>query len=770
MAKPKIEIFFSYAHADEALRNQLERHLGSLKRQKRILTWYDRNIPPGTEWASEIDAHLKTAHIILLLISSDFIDSPYCWSVELKKAIKRHNAGEACVIPIIVRPVNWKKTPFAKLQALPTDGKPISTWSDIDEALVNVVEGIQRAVEAQREKSATSTSEPTIPVPGVTKKEPTGVSVWNVPFRRNPFFTGREPIFTQIHRLLHAGKTTALSQPPAISGLGGIGKTQTVVEYAYRYRDSYPFILWVQANTRETLRSNFVALAELLNLPERDAQEQQIVVHAVKRWFETHTGWLLIFDNADDLAMVRDYLPEGTKGHTLLTTRAQAMGGLARKIELDIMGPEEGAELLLRRAGIIKEDATLEHASTTDRAAALDIVRAMDGLPLALDQAGAYIEETNESASNYLTMYKQQRAELLKRRGGLVPGHPDSVATTWSLAFERVEGANPAAIELMRFCAYLSPDAIPEELISEGAPHLGPVLQPVAAERSRLNAAIAELLKYSLIRRNATTHTLTIHRLVQAVIKDEMDEKTQRQWAERAVRATRQVFPFDEPPPWSRSQRYLPQALVCEELIKQWNLILDEAATLLNNAGIYLQNRGQYREAEPLQQDALTIGETMYGRDHLSTNYLLHNLAVLYRDQGKYEEAEPLYQRALAISEKALGPEHPNTAITLNNLAILYADRGKYEEAEPLYQRALTISEKALDPEHPHTASTLHNLANLYKNQGKDKEALPLYQRALAIYEKVFGPNHRFTKRTRENYTNFLQKMGQKTEEVDQQN
>ena len=638
------------------------------------------------------------------------------------------------------------------------------------------------------------------------------VSAWNVPFRRNPFFTGREPIFTQIHRLLHAGTTTALSQPPAISGLGGIGKTQTAVEYAYRYRDSYLFVLWVQSNDHETLLSNFVALARLLDLSEKDAREQQKVVHAVKQWFETHTGWLLIFDNADDLAMASDYLPEGTKGHTLLTTRAQAMGGLARKVELDTMEAEEGAELLLRRAGIIKEGATLERASTADRAAAIDIVRAMDGLPLALDQAGAYIEETNESVSNYLSIYQQQRAALLNRRGGLVPGHPDSVATTWSLAFEHVEGANPAAIELMRFCAFLAPDAIPEELISEGAPHLGSVLQPVVADRSRLNAALAELLKYSLIRRDSTTHTLTIHRLVQAVIKDEMGEETQRQWAERAVRATRQVFPFDEPPPWSRSQRYLPHALVCEELIKAWNLTLDEAAALLNNAGYYLKNRGQYREAEPLQQYALTIGENMYGRDHPYTDYLLNNLANLYDDQGKYEEAlplyqrdlaivektfgpehpstattlnnlallyynqgkyeeaEPLYQRALAIREKVLGPEHPDTASTLDNLASLYHDQGKYEEAEPLYQRALAIREKVLGPEHPFTASTLNNLALLYYNQGKYEEAEPLYQRALAIREKVFGLDHPFTKRTQEDYTNLLQKMRQKTEEVDQQN
>ncbi|MFL5591974.1 MAG: tetratricopeptide repeat protein [Ktedonobacteraceae bacterium] len=325
---------------------------------------------------------------------------------------------------------------------------------------------------------------------------------------------------------------------------------------------------------------------------------------------ETHSSWLLIFDNADDLAMVRGYLPEGNTGHILLTTRAQAMGGLARKVELDTMEPQEGSEFLLRRAGIIEQDAALDSASMADRAAAIDIVRAMEGLPLALDQAGAYIEETGESLSNYLSIYQKQRAELLKRRGGFVPDHP-SVATTWSLAFENVEQANPAAIELMNLCAFLAPDAIPEELIMEGAPYLGPVLEPVAADRARLNAALAELLKYSLVQRNAAAQTLSIHRLVQVVIKDEMDEETQHQWAERAVQAARRVFPFDEAAPWPRSQRYLAHALECEEFIKKWDITLDEAAALLNNVGFYLKNRGQYPEAEPLIQDALTIGEKM---------------------------------------------------------------------------------------------------------------------------------------------------------------
>src|SRR5260221_11565790 len=136
----------------------------------------------------------------------------------------------------------------------------------------------------------------------------------------------------------------------------------------------------------------------------------------------------------------------------------------------------------------------------------------------------------------------------------------------------------------MRLCAFLAPDAIPEELLTEGAPPLGPVLQPVAADRSRLNAALAALLNYSLLRRDATTHTLSIHRLVQAVILDEVDEQTQQHWAERAVRAVNQVFPFDETAPWLRSQRYLPHTLAFEALINQWDITLDEAAALLNNA------------------------------------------------------------------------------------------------------------------------------------------------------------------------------------------
>jgi NB-ARC domain len=318
--------------------------------------------------------------------------------------------------------------------------------------------------------------------------------------------------------------------------------------------------------------SDVVAIAHLLNLPVQQEQEQPRIVDAVKRWLQEHSGWLLILDNADDLTMVRDFLPSADKGHILLTTRAQAMGRNARRIELERMEPEEGALFLLHRATILDPDAPLNAASKTDREAAREISMAMDGLPLALDQAGAFIEETQSSLSDYLQFYHTRQDELL------------------------------------RLCAFLDPDLIQEEIITRGASELGSVLQPVATDSIKLNEAMGALLAYSLVRRNPD-HTLTVHRLVQAVLKHGMNKSTQRRWAERAVRAVNLAFPEVEYENWLACQSYIPHVLACAALIEEWEMALPEAAQLLNNAGYYLKESAQYEQAEPLLQRARAIRE-----------------------------------------------------------------------------------------------------------------------------------------------------------------
>ena len=576
------------------------------------------------------------------------------------------------------------------------------------------------------------------------KEATTRPIIWNVPHLRNLYFTGREQVLAHLQETLNGKKTVALTQASAISGLGGIGKTQVAVEYAYRYGSKYQAILWVNADTHKSLVSDFVTLADLLNLPEKDAADQRRAVDAVIRWLQGHSQWLLILDNADDLEMVYDFLPARGAGHTLLTSRSQATGPNIKGVELERMEREEGTLFLLRRAKILAEDVPLECASDKYRKQAEEIWELVDGLPLALDQAAAYIEEHRCHFADYLSLYQTRRGDLLKRRGVLSRrDYPKSVATTWSLSFEQVECTDAVAASVLRLCAFLHPDAIPEAMFLEGAAAVDPVLQDVAADPMRFDEAIGALRKYSLVRRNPETKMLTIHRLVQTVLKDGMQEDKQREWAERAVRAVSAAFPEVElVEAWQQCQQYLPHAQVCAELIEEWEMMFPEAARLLHRTGNYLYERGQFMEAEPLYRRAVSIREKALGPRHPDVARSLSDLALLYLGRGEYEQAEPLYQQALAIQEQALGPGHPDVAGILNDLAMLYYFQGKYEQAEPFHQRARIIFECALGPTHHNVATSLNNLGKLYLAQGRYEQARTLMQRALAMREQVQGLDH----------------------------
>ncbi len=754
-----LKLFYSYAHKDERWRKRIETHLTTLRRHGIVAEWHDRNINAGAAWASEIDMHLTTADIILLLISPDFLASEYCYSVEMIRAMERHYAGEARVIPIILRPTHWKGSPFEQLQVLPSNAQPVSRWQDRDEALLDIVAGIRKTVE---EINAHISS--TLPFndtrPADTNMAP--LSIWNVPYHRNSFFTDREDILTRLHSTFTAGKTMILIQ--AIRGLGGIGKTQIAVEYAYRHREEYKAILWAKADSREILVSELVSIAELLNLPEKNPQNQNRIVDAVKRWLQNNTTWLLILDNAEDLAMVREYLPSVGSSHVLLTTRSQVMGRMARCIEVSKMKPEEGALFLLRWANIIALEAPLDTAPAADQTKAIEISQVMDGLPLALDQAGAYIEETASSLSGYLNLYQKKNTVLLKRRGKLISDHPESVFTTWSHSFEKIQQANAAAAELLRFCAFLHPDSIPEEIIIEGAPELGPVLHPVAEDPFELNDAIGELLKFSLVQRDSEANTINMHRLVQTVVRAGMDEDTQRLWAERTVRAINRALPDFELTAHQMYQRCLPHVQACMALIEQLRMTFAEAAQLLYQVGHYLRKNAQYEQAEPLYKRALAIYEQELGPDHPHVATIIDNLASLYRNLSKYDEAELLYQRALTLAEKAAN--HSSVATSLNNLAELCRLQGKYDQAELLYKRALLYLEQTLGPEHPYVATVLENLTILYCDQGKYTQAEPLYQRTLLLYKQTSGLEDTGTATTLGNYVDLLQKLNRDGDRV----
>jgi tetratricopeptide (TPR) repeat protein len=292
--------------------------------------------------------------------------------------------------------------------------------------------------------------------------------------------------------------------------------------------------------------------------------------------------------------------------------------------------------------------------------------------------------------------YREQGLALLDRSLPVVEGHPDPVTTTWAMNMREVGEASPASADLLRACAFLAPDDVPEELLTEGGTELGPAIAALSSGGGALAVGelLAPLVRYSLIRRDLEGRTWSVHRLVQEVVKASLGEDDRRRWAERLIRALRKAFPWPEFSTSPVCGRLLPHVLALVGLPEATEPEIEETGHLLNSAASYLHDRARYAEAEPLYERSLKIGEKALGDEHPDVASSLNNLAILYSDQGRLAEAKPLYERSLKIREKALGDEHPKVAQSLENYALLLRDTGRSSEAEEMEARARTIRER----------------------------------------------------------------------------
>jgi tetratricopeptide (TPR) repeat protein len=571
-------------------------------------------------------------------------------------------------------------------------------------------------------------------------------SLFLVPYPRNPFFTGREEILQALHRQLDTDQAIALTQSSALHGLGGVGKTQIALEYAYRHMLEYSAVFWIGAETTEHMIASFLRIAEILQVAQRHNKDQQRAVADVQQWLNTHGGWLLIWDNVEDLDLLQHFLPTARNGATLLTTRNAAFRTFAYAMDLPPMRQEEGVLFLLRRAKLLSVEATgpqarqLASSVPEQYTAAEGLVLAMGGLPLALDQAGAYSEETGCSLSDYLQRYHSHQARLLDRRGNVSGYHPHSVSTTFKLALEQIEHEHHAAAGVLRACALLHAEAIPEEIFIAGAPHLG--LDSSIADPSSFDHVVAVLQSLSLLQHQPETHTLSLHRLVQAVVREWMDEDEHARWQRQLLTVLNVLFPEDPATAcrWEQCERLLTHVLLVTAADPDYPGNREQVEVLCKTAD-YLHERAHYEQAEAVYQRAIHLGEQLPGREHCELARALDGLAFLCGEQGKYARAEELGNRALHLRESILGPEHPQVAHSLNTLAILATEQGKYAQAEPLLQQAICIWEQTAGPDALQMATPLHRLGLLYWRQGKYQEAEPLLQRATRIWEQTAGPD-----------------------------
>lgn len=385
-----IKIFYSYSHKDEWLRQELGKHLAALRQERIIDDWHDRRILAGENWEQAITDQLEWADLVLLLISSDFIDSRYCYGIEMARAIERSQVGSAQVIPIIVRACYWKPTPIGKLkvQAIPRDAKPVTSWSNIDEAFLSVVEAIFDVIQKWvRPAAAAQRPGPETVVAAIHRSgglralAAAAAKRWNVPYARNPYFTGRESLIT------HVATGLATGRPVILHGDGGVGKSAIAVEYAHRHRGNYRLVWWIRAEKRETAVADYVGLAEALDLPVARQQDHEAIVSAVHDWLSNNPGWLLLFDNAKDRAGLAEIIPSAKTGHVIATSRSRQWDASVEALQVKPWSREDSIAYLLTRTG------------ENDREAANIIADAYRDMPLALEQATAYVEQEKARAA-----------------------------------------------------------------------------------------------------------------------------------------------------------------------------------------------------------------------------------------------------------------------------------------------------------------------------------------------------------------------------------
>jgi tetratricopeptide (TPR) repeat protein len=770
------EVFYSYSHTDEVLRDELDKHLSLLQRQNLISEWHDRQIEAGDDWESEINAHLDSARIILLLVSADFIASDYCYSIEMNRALERHDEDEARVIPIILRPVDWESSPLGRLQALPKGGKPVTLWDNQDEAFKNVAQGIRNVIREFKPKPKQLKDSARIPRPPVVG-----------------FVARRDAEGRDIVDLLKEKLAPGQTQLVTLSGPGGVGKTTLAAEAARELRDAYSGrLVWSETAARAgytlpTLLDDVATQLGRADLRTLKPDEKEAAVRALV----ADPPALVVVDNCETIApdgrrRIEEWF-EGAQCSALFTSRQPIRKTFV--VNILVMQRDE-AEELLQKLIAQTQDPQIFSAEVRQH-----IYETAEANPFLIEWIVAQINEAQEP-----------RAVLDE----LTHGEGDAAERVFTRSFNLPQVGDDGRAALLALSLFV-PSASREALAEVAG---------FGADLKRLNEALKNLHALWLIKgldgnSRFTVEGLTRNLAAARLSKDSRTDEFRQRFVTYFLRyteahtqpkpedfdaleiekdnllsATDVAFTLDELVSvlsltevlgsvnafldlrgyWDDAIKYNSLAVTAahklgielaaavyshrigilqfklglydgarqsgEKALSIYRHLNDERniSVALHELGHLAEIQEDFNEARRLFGESLEIDKRLGNQSDIAID--LHSLATIVHKQGKLEEARRLYEESLEINRK-LGNQIV-IAITLLNLAAIARAQGLLGEARRLYEESLEINRKLGSQDG--IAITLHALGLLTEQEGNKDEAVRLISEALSIYERLGSP------------------------------
>ncbi len=546
---------------------------------------------------------------------------------------------------------------------------------------------------------------------------------------RNPRFTGRDELIDRIRHMLISGTERAALLPHTLHGLGGVGKTQLAIEYVYRFADDYDLICWLPAHDLTQVRASLVELGSAMGLPDNPNVARAVAATLdALRAGQVYPKWLLVYDNADRPEDLQPYLPY-PNGHVLVTSRNAGWSEIANAFEISVFTRNESKALLRRRVPTMSDE-------NADR-----LADRLGDLPLAIDQAGAWQAATGMRTDEYLRLFEDQFERLTEHPPS---DYPTPVGATYAVSLNRLQQADPGAVQLLRVCAFFGAEPISVNLLRDGAQAVLPApLAETLSDEILLGKALREIGRYALARVDAVKNTITVHRLVQVVLRSQLDddEREQTRIAAQHILAAANPKNPDDQKNWPRhaelSPHIVPANLIEAEEDRTRQVVLDQVR--------YRWSRGDYEGSQELGEVTVARWRLLWGENDRLTLIACRHLAVTRRTLGYYDDARTLAEDTLARFRRELGDDNLHTLFTADSVAWDRRISGRYQEAKELDEDNFRRLQSEFGEDHPMTLKAMNNYAIDLRCLGEFSRAREVDEQSLRLRRVVYGEEDRNT-------------------------